>query len=190
MRPSTSIGARPHTVVARRQQNDDVSVITNRTGWTRRTTVSRGMARPLTASASGSVARHRPSGSNDFASLLLRKEKELVDELERLRIECQTMTEEKSALPSLRDKRERLEQDVNELEASLMDHNITMNHLRSGADMSTMEEANAKLADENERLADEVDRIFLLTQERENDVTLLEKQMASIMVSRLISYCM
>lgn len=163
---------RPLTaVVAHRQLSDDVSILTGRTGLTtRRSTTTRGMVRPMTYSSSGgkSVARRcHPSGCNDFVSLLLQKEKDLVGELERLHAENQSMADEETALPSLQDKKEKLQRAVQEMEAALSDHNIAMDRIRSRADASGIEAANAKLAATNERLADEVDRVFLLTQGRE-----------------------
>ena len=143
--------ARPTTSVSYSRPSDDVSVLTKGT-------------------AVGNTCKR------DFIRLIQHKERKILDEIQRLQAETAAVEQKKARLPSLQSKHSHLTSSILQMEGQLTDYNIANDNFSRHTLPSELEEANAVLAMNNEKLATELNSAMFDTQEQEENLQSLKAQ--------------
>jgi len=115
-----------------------------------------------------------------YVGVLQKKMNELTEEVRKLQGELRTHDAETSAAGGLRRKHEKLLSEVRSLEGTLADYNLAMDKARGGTDPGELMDYVQDFRRKNKESAEEVDRIFVVKKQKDDETRQLEAQIQSL----------
>lgn len=148
-------------------------------------------SRPLTAAGGISISRksngvssllHDQKLNNPqyFAAFLSQKEKEIVNEIQRLQNDTKVMEANVVAYSAKQKTYNILLSDVTKLQETIADYNLAFENEANGCDPEELEELAIKLKERNQGLANDIDNIFVRVKCLEEEVKKKEEEKANI----------
>lgn len=111
-----------------------------------------------------------------YIGLLRKKITETTNETNRMRTELEQQSKDNAQYSSLEQKYEKLLKSKEKLEGDLADYNLALDKTRTATDRDTVQEMVNALHENNRKLGEEIDRLFMLRKQRENDCMQTENQ--------------
>lgn len=149
------------------------------------------LPRPLTAAGGISIASRKSNAvlpfndqklnnSQYFAAFISKKEKDIANEIERLKNETETI--EANILDH--SKRQKtyntLLSDVENMQQTIADYNLALENEANGCDPEEIEDLAMRLKDRNQELANEIDNVFVRVKRLEEEGRKIEEEKATI----------
>lgn len=122
--------------------------------------------------------RRQVQDSNYYVGLLHQKVGELTAEVGKLDREVRERERAMNEFGGLRKRRETLLAEVRGLEGTLADYNLAMDKARGGTDPSELNEYIAEYEVKNKQLAAEVDRVFVIKKQTDEEARQIEMQIS------------
>ena len=141
--------------------------------------------RPVTnGGLSGMMKSHGPGRSvqdtSFFIGLLRTKITEVTKEIRKIKTDMDTMLRDAGQYSQLERKYEELLKEVRALEGTLADYNLASDKLRTSTDPQEVTQYQKQLADRNRNEAGEIDKVFLMKQQREKVTSELEESIEEV----------
>lgn len=114
--------------------------------------------------------------SSYFVGLLRQKIKDVNGETIRLRQEIDQQSKDSSTFVHLERRYDTLLKTKENLEGQLADYNLAMDKMRTSTDPEDVNQVIMQIAEKNRQSATELDRVFMLRKQRENETTQIEQQ--------------
>jgi intraflagellar transport protein 74 len=115
-----------------------------------------------------------------YIGLLRTKITEVTKEIRKIKGDMDAMTKDAGQYSQLERKYESLLKEVRNLEGSLADYNLAMDKLRTSTDPQEVTAYQKQLADRNRDEAGEIDKVFLMKQQREKVTAELEENIEEV----------
>jgi archaellum component FlaC len=104
---------------------------------------------------------------------------DITNETRKLRVEIEQQSKETSQYSQLEKRYETLLKNKETLEGQLADYNIALDKTRSSTDPDDVRQLSLHLAEKNRNTGQELDRVFTLRKQKENDINHVEDQIES-----------
>jgi intraflagellar transport protein 74 len=114
-----------------------------------------------------------------YVGLLRKKMTDITNETRKLRVEIEQQSKETSQYSQLEKRYETLLKNKETLEGQLADYNIALDKTRSSTDPDDVRQLSLHLAEKNRNTGQELDRVFTLRKQKENDINHVEDQIES-----------
>lgn len=124
--------------------------------------------------------RRQVQDSSYYVGVLHAKVGELTAEIAKLDGEAKRHERSMSEFGGLQKRHEAMLGEVRGLEGTLADYNLAMDKARAGTDYAELDEFVVEYEAKNKRLAAEVDRIFVVKKQRDDETKQLEQQTAAL----------
>ena len=140
--------------------------------------------RPVTMQGMRGLQTAGPSrqvqDSSYYVGILQGKVNELTDEVGKLQSFIETHEREMAQVGGLQRKHEKLLAQVRNLEGTLADYNLAMDKARGGTDAAELLEFVADFKARNKQTAEEVDRVFVVKKQKDDETRQIEAQISSL----------
>jgi intraflagellar transport protein 74 len=145
------------------------------------------LPRPLTAAGGISLSNKKSnailsfndekiSNSQYFAAFISKKEKEIVDEIQRLKNDTKIIEANILANSAKQKTYNTLLSDVKKLQETIADYNLAMENETNGCDLEELEDQVIKLKERNQGLVNEIDNVFIRAKRLEEEAKRIEEE--------------
>ena len=118
-----------------------------------------------------------------FLGYLRTKENQIVAEMETLQLEIERLEKECHSMKDNENTNDDLLVEVRELEGILADYNLAMDKARSGTDSEDIIKFQKQLELDNSTLANDIDHIFIIRQQKRKDISEIEAKINDMHVT-------
>ena len=127
--------------------------------------------------------RSQPQGqrmvydTSHYVGQIRRRINDINNETNKLRQEAEQITKDNSQYSSYEKKYEALLKSKDQLEGQLADYNLAMDKTRTSTDADEVQKLAYHLNEKNRQASQELDRVFMVRKQREQDVSAVEEQL-------------
>jgi intraflagellar transport protein 74 len=141
--------------------------------------------RPVTGQGIAGLKTHRNSGrlvedTSYYIGILRKRINDITSEIQRLQILVEKHAKENAIAQNIEKKYETLLKSKESLEGQLADYNLALDKTRTSTDPEDIRDHVYTLADKNHQTGQELDHIFSLRKERENEINKIQDRMEEI----------
>lgn len=122
----------------------------------------------------------RVADTSYYMGTIQNRIKEITQEIQKINAEVEKFHAESNQYGQLERKYETLIKEVRNLEGQLADYNLSMDKFRTSTEPEEVKFYHMRLQEDNQKEAAEIDRIFILKKEREQQIESLEQSIQQI----------